>query len=148
MSEPISADVDDVRPSETSPLANFAVDAVSKLVCEDFESCRTAARQLSELNFYVSKEMVNRYDPQGPEGFADLINFFASLFADKREAAAQFGVAVSTFYRWKSGEAVPHALVRSSVRDAISNYISDREIANPEILSAGPRLRMSRTRSH
>jgi len=105
----------------------------------NFESFRSAARQFSEVEFRIWSEMIQMYDPRNADGFADLIEFFSRQFADKREAAAVFGVALSTFYRWKNGEAIPHALVRAAVRDTIKSYLSERSFPTlePELPARG-----------
>ena len=102
---------------------------VAGTTCVDFESCRLEAERLSVMHFNVSHAMVHTYDPSNGDGFKSLVSFFSSLFADKQEAAAVFGVSVSTFYRWKAGETVPHALVRAAIRDTILRHLGADEAA-------------------
>jgi len=129
-------------------LAYLASQAVFKLASRDFESFRSAARQVSELEFRIWSQMVQMYDPRHSDGFADLIEFFSRQFSDKREAAAVFGVALSTFYRWKNGDAIPHALVRATVRDTIKSYLSERSFPLIEPAAQGDAQRaMSNSRS-
>ena len=113
-----------------SDIPSLAADVFAQLACDDFASCRSAAARLSALHFDVSRVMVHRYDPKDAEGFADLITFFAQLFPDQREAASVLGVSVSTWYRWKAGDAVPHALVRSTIRDTIIRFLAERDLSN------------------
>jgi hypothetical protein len=129
-------------------LTHLASQAAFKLERRSFESFRSAARQFSELEFRIWSQMVQMYDPRNSDGFADLIEFFSRQFSDKRDAAAVFGVALSTFYRWKNGDTIPHALVRATVRDTIKSYLSERSF--PLIDPAGhgnARKALSRSRS-
>lgn len=116
---------EDIQPPPTE-LATLAFDTLTKLTCYDFASCREAARTVSRLHFGLFREMVERYDPKDERAFADLIAFFSILFNDKREAANVFGISVSTFYRWKSGETVPHILMRGTIRDSIRRFLAER----------------------
>jgi hypothetical protein len=131
--------INDAAEGEGSPLSHLASDAVTKLCCRDFASYRAAARDAAELFSGIWREAVGMYDPTSPDGFSDLITYFSSLFADKREAAAVFGVALSTFYRWKSGDTIPHALVRATIRDTISRHLRERQF--DEASSVGVNLR-------
>lgn len=111
--------------AETSASVDFVSTALDGVTCTDFESCRLAAQRLSELHFNVSHAMAHTYDPNNASGFKDLVSFFSSLFSDKQEAAVVFGVSVSTFYRWKSGDTIPHALVRSTIKATILRHLED-----------------------
>ncbi|TMJ18319.1 MAG: hypothetical protein E6G92_00205 [Alphaproteobacteria bacterium] len=137
----------EVHSCDYSQLASLAV---FKLENRDFESFRSAARQASELEFRIWSQMVQLYDPRNSDGFADLIEFFSRQFSDKRDAAAVFGVALSTFYRWKNGDTIPHALVRATVRDTIKSYLSERSfpLIEPEAQRGDQKAFSNRRSTH
>lgn len=92
--------------------------------CTDFESCKVQRQKIQDVEYHLAHRAVHMYDPKQGDSFRDLIAIFSEQFVDKQEAAGIIGVSVSTFYRWKSGDTVPHHLMRATVKDAILKHLA------------------------
>lgn len=96
---------------------------------DDFAGYSVASHHAFKLAQRCSLEMAGRYDPADKQGFSQLITYFALLSDDQRGAARMLGVAPSTLYRWKHGESVPHALVRTAVANTVKRILTEAEAA-------------------
>ena len=112
-------------PSE-DPFLLATQDIVNQIDSGNFDDCMRAFRSVTKLKIDVYKKMVSKYDPNSERGFCALIYFFSSFFQDKKDAASEFGVTVSTFYRWRSGETCPHPLVRDAVKQRIFQFLETK----------------------
>lgn len=114
----------DANIADDENVSAIAYKILSNIDCDDFESSQKTLESIAHLKFGVYKKMIREYDPQNKKGFSVIVQFFSTFFADKKDAADTFGITVSTFYRWKSGDSCPHALIRSAVRDKIVDYLA------------------------
>jgi len=100
-------------------LERFAEAANRSIDDFDYDDAKYAAQLLSELQLQVTKTLIKQYDVADERGFAGMMVGGLGLFNDLRDAADFLGVSVSTIHRWKSGSAIPHALIRGSVQGAL-----------------------------
>jgi hypothetical protein len=94
---------------------------------DDFENCKQVGLKLASVQFEICRKMVDFYDPEDAEAFSEMIRFYASIVPDSRDAANLFGISVSTFFRWRSGEVTPRKFMRKAVKDALMLFLSDYE---------------------
>lgn len=97
--------------------------------------------ELKRMMFRIHLSAVDAYDPEDPTEFAAILTVAAEQYPGKRECAELFGVAHSTFYRWKLGEVIPHALVRGAVRERLLDRMTSSTAHADDAANVGALLR-------
>ncbi len=85
---------------------------------------RSASARLDAVQRILVYRAIETYDPADKEGFALVMTELAAKVPDLSALAGLFGISVSTLYRWKSGDSVPHRMVRAAIREHLLNLVA------------------------
>ncbi len=85
---------------------------------------RSVRERLDTVQRILVTRAVESYEPDDKAGFADVVGELATQVPDLATLSGIFGVSVSTLYRWKSGDSVPHKLVRSAIKDHVLRVLN------------------------
>ena len=85
---------------------------------------RSVRNRLNSLQRILVTRAVETYEPEDRDGFAVVVEELATQVPDLTTLSTMFGVSVSTLYRWKSGDAVPHRLVRTAIKDHVLRILN------------------------
>jgi hypothetical protein len=78
---------------------------------------RSASERLDAVQRILAYRVIETYEPDDKAGFASVMEKLSAHIPDSSALSGLFGVSVSTLYRWRSGDSVPHKLVRAAVKE-------------------------------
>lgn len=93
---------------------------------------RSVTSRLGALQRILVGRLIETYDPSDREGFAAVVKALTEHVPDHNALSRLLGVSLSTLYRWKAGESVPHLLARRAVKEHLIGLIGLPQEAVPE----------------
>jgi hypothetical protein len=92
---------------------------------------RSVTSRLGALQRILVGRLIETYDPSDRDGFAPVVKALTEHVPDHNALSSLLGVSLSTLYRWKAGESVPHLLARRAVKEHLIGLIGLPQEAPP-----------------